>query len=101
MRACTAVITEIAYHSKKTIDADISFLDTEEWKAELEILLFDLTDDDGRAKRVTDLKAESKVAWDKVHAVYPLLHIDVLCQMTPEEIVDMDPSESTLGNFCC
>lgn len=32
MRACTAVVTEIAHHKKKTIDADVSFLSKEEWK---------------------------------------------------------------------
>jgi hypothetical protein len=60
------VVTEIAYHKKKTIDADVSFLSEQEWKAELEILLTDLVDEEGHLKRTTDLKSDAGVAWQKV-----------------------------------
>ncbi len=64
--ACTAVVTEIAYHKKSTIDADISFLSEEEWRQELAVLLQDLVDEDGNVKRITDLKSDAGVAWQKV-----------------------------------
>jgi hypothetical protein len=35
-------------------------------EAELEILLGDLTDEDGNLKRSTDLKSDAGVAWQKV-----------------------------------
>ncbi|KII94798.1 hypothetical protein PLICRDRAFT_86263 [Plicaturopsis crispa FD-325 SS-3] len=91
MRACTAVVTEIAYHSKKTIDADVSFLSEDEWKQELEVLLDDLIDEDGRLKRATDLKSDAGVAWQKVHAVYPSISQEQLVGMTVEQIVARDP----------
>ena len=64
--ACTAVVTELSYHNKPTIDADISFLSEAEWRAELSVLLHDLVDEDGNIKRFTDLKSDSGVAWSKV-----------------------------------
>ncbi|KAJ7068199.1 hypothetical protein C8F01DRAFT_1117262 [Mycena amicta] len=87
MRACTAVVTEIAFNTKSTIDADISFLSKEEWKAELQILLDDLTEEDGNLKRTTDLKSDAGVAWQKVHAVYPTIDAERLVKMTPDEII--------------
>lgn len=64
--ACTAVVTELAYHQKNTIDADISFLSELEWRQELGVLLQDLVDEDGHIKRITDLKSDAGVAWQKV-----------------------------------
>lgn len=64
--ACTAVVTEIGYHDKNVIAAEVEFLALSEWKAELEILLDDLVDEDGRLKRLSDLRSDSGVAWHKV-----------------------------------
>lgn len=66
MRACTAVVTEIAHHKKKTIDADVSFLSEAEWRQELGVLLDDLVDEDGNPKRSTDLASDAGIAWSKV-----------------------------------
>ena len=46
--------------------ADISFLSEEEWRQELAVLLQDLVDEDGNVKRITDLKSDAGVAWQKV-----------------------------------
>lgn len=59
-------MTEIAYHTKKTIDGDISFLSEKEWRDELTVLLEDMIDEDGNVKRTTDLRGEAGVAWSKV-----------------------------------
>ncbi|KAJ7937120.1 hypothetical protein B0H13DRAFT_2226534 [Mycena leptocephala] len=91
MRACTAVVTEIAHHKKKTIDADVSFLSADEWKSELEILLGDLVEEDGTLKRSSDLKSgDAGVAWSKVHAVYPTISQEKLVSMTADEIIAKD-----------
>jgi energy-coupling factor transporter ATP-binding protein EcfA2 len=64
--ACTAVITEISYQPQKSIAADVSFLNYEDWKAELVVLLEDMIDEDGSLKRSTDLRSDAGIAWHKV-----------------------------------
>ena len=59
-------MTEIAYHKKKTIDGDVSFLTEQEWRDELKVLLDDLVDEDGHVKRSTDLRSDAGIAWSKV-----------------------------------
>ncbi|KAG6872791.1 hypothetical protein C0995_006520 [Termitomyces sp. Mi166 len=88
--ACTAVVTELAYHNKPTIDADVSFLSETEWKEELAILLTDLIDEDGNVKRSTDLKSDAGVAWSKVHAVYPNISQEQLVAMSANQIIARD-----------
>ncbi|KAF8812373.1 hypothetical protein BYT27DRAFT_7087741 [Phlegmacium glaucopus] len=90
MRACTAVVTELAYHEKNTIDADISFLSELEWRQELGVLLQDLVDEDGNIKRITDLKSDAGVAWQKVHAVYPTISQENLTHMSVNQIISLD-----------
>ncbi|KAF8913833.1 hypothetical protein CPB84DRAFT_1757667 [Gymnopilus junonius] len=90
MRACTAVVTELAYHNKSTIDADVSFLSEAEWREELAILLHDLVDEDGNIKRFTDLKSDSGVAWQKVHAVYPKIDQEELVKISVDQIMGYD-----------
>lgn len=75
--ACTAVVTEIAYHLKRTIDADVSFLSEAEWRQELEVLLDDLIDEDGNVKRSTDMRSDAGVAWSKVGPIYHLVSVAV------------------------
>ncbi|KAG8979124.1 hypothetical protein FRC05_009334 [Tulasnella sp. 425] len=98
MRACTAVVTEIAYKPGRSIEGDVSFLSREEWKAELQILLEDLHDENGKVKAPTDMKSEAGVAWSKVHAVYPQIPLDFLVTLTADQIIARDPGiERTLG----
>lgn len=98
MRACTAVVTEIGYKPGRSIEGDVSFLGREEWKAELQILLEDLHDEDGKVKAPTDMKSEAGVAWSKVHAVYPQIPLDFLVTLTADQIIARDPGiERILG----
>ncbi|KAG0709554.1 hypothetical protein DFH29DRAFT_792939, partial [Suillus ampliporus] len=90
MRACTAVVTEIAYHAAPTINADVSFLSETEWRQELTVLLDDLMDEDGNLKRTTDLRSDAGVAWHKVHAVYPSIAQESLIHMTVDQILARD-----------
>ncbi|KAH9482911.1 Nuclear GTPase SLIP-GC [Psilocybe cubensis] len=96
MRACTAVVTELAYHEKSTIDADISFLSEVEWRDELKVLLHDLVDEDGNIKRSTDLKSDAGIAWQKVHAVYPNVDQDDLVKMSVDQILGYDQQISRI-----
>ncbi|CAL1702209.1 unnamed protein product [Somion occarium] len=91
MRACTAVVTEIGYHPKRTIDADVSFLSEKEWREELAVLLDDLVDEEGNLKRSTDLRSDAGVAWQKVHAVYPKVSQEQLVKMSIDHIIALDP----------
>lgn len=96
MRACTAVVTEIGYHAKKTVDADVSFLSEQEWREELAVLLDDLTDEDGNIKRTTDLRGDAGVAWQKVHAVYPSITQDMLVKLSVDQLIQRDPKIKTI-----
>lgn len=87
----TLPVTEIAYHTRSTIDADIQFLTTEEWRVELSVLQDDLQDEDGNFKRASDKRTDAGIAWHKVHAVYPALTAAQLLNMTVDEIIASDP----------
>lgn len=65
-------MTEIGYHDKDTIVAEVEFLALAEWKAELEILLDDLVEEDGHLKRLSDLRSDAGVAWHKVGVLFVL-----------------------------
>ena len=59
-------VTEIAYHKRSTIDADIEFLTKEEWLTELSVLLADLMDEEGNLKHASGMRNDAGVAWHKV-----------------------------------
>lgn len=63
----------------------------DKWKAELNVLLDDLIDEDGTVKRSTNLNSDAGVAWSKVHAVYPSLTHDQIGNMTADKIIARDP----------
>ncbi|KAF9006452.1 hypothetical protein BDQ17DRAFT_284172 [Cyathus striatus] len=96
MRACTAVVTEISYHGKNSIDADVSFLSEQEWRQELGVLMHDLLDEDGNVKRSSDLKSDAGIAWSKVHAVYPTVSQERLVKMSVDQIMACDPKISQI-----
>ena len=66
-------MTEIGYHKKATIEADVEFLSVGEWRSELQILVEDLVDQEGNTKNVKSLQKDAAVAWSKVNAVYPMI----------------------------
>jgi hypothetical protein len=78
-QACTAVVTEIRYHEKSTIEGDVSFLSKEDWTSELAVLLKDLVDEDGTVKRTTDLKSDAGIAWSKVSFTTTCVHSLIIC----------------------
>ncbi|KAK3940378.1 Dynamin family-domain-containing protein [Diplogelasinospora grovesii] len=76
MRACTAVITEIAYNSweedTNKYRAEIHFISSEEWRDELQVLLQDLFDPQGRLEGDhANPDSEAGIAYSKIRAVYP------------------------------
>lgn len=87
MRACTAVVTEIAYnHEQQPYRGEIEFITPDEWKNEMEILFRDLQDDtDTDEKSRKSAKSNFAIAQAKIKAVYPSLE-DVL-RSSPDELV--------------
>lgn len=59
-------MTEIAYKPGRSIEADVSFITREEWKAELQTRLDDFQDEDGNVKASITTSPEADVAWSKV-----------------------------------
>ncbi|XP_013919469.1 PREDICTED: uncharacterized protein LOC106546979, partial [Thamnophis sirtalis] len=72
MRACTAVVVEIARGAEGSpYEAEVEFLSREEWNKELEALLEDMKDKAGNLKkRCPDRKTEAGAAYSRVKAVY-------------------------------
>ncbi|XP_052232376.1 uncharacterized protein LOC127845485 [Dreissena polymorpha] len=72
MRACTAVVVEVVQNTTSScFEADIEFLQKQEWFNELEVLLKDLTALDGTIKKgVPDPASDAYSSYCKVRAVY-------------------------------
>ncbi|CAC5357403.1 unnamed protein product [Mytilus coruscus] len=71
-QACTAVVVKIESNNTSDLfEADIEFLSKEEWENELQLLKKDLTDKNGKIKKVKpDPETEAGVAFLKMRAVY-------------------------------
>jgi hypothetical protein len=81
MRACTAVITEIAYNQSDEEDekyrAEISFISRDDWLKELRVMLADMNvSQDSFGAEHTTSEGEAGIAYHKIRAVYPLLKSD-------------------------
>lgn len=73
MRACTAVVTEIAYnHEEQPYRAQIEFISSAEWEKELKTLFQDLLDGNGQVSRdCANEDTDAGIAYAKIKAVYP------------------------------
>ncbi|KAL8825164.1 MAG: hypothetical protein Q9170_007904 [Blastenia crenularia] len=73
MRACTAVVTEIAYNNEDIpYRAQIEYIQPSEWEEELDILLHDLITSTGTlALEYTNIDTDAEIAYAKIKAVYP------------------------------
>ena len=69
-KACTSTVTQISYHDKPSIEADIEFLSEADWREELAKLLSDVQSD---RNGVRDAKAVSGQAFIKVRSCFCLL----------------------------
>ena len=63
MLACTSAVTQISYHDKSTIEADIEFMSEADWREEVSKLLGDVLNDQSS---VRDAKAVAGQAFMKV-----------------------------------
>ncbi|XP_060681232.1 uncharacterized protein LOC132815894 isoform X2 [Hemiscyllium ocellatum] len=72
MRACTAVAVEVSHNAQNDhYCAEVEFFTEEEWDKELQLLLRDMSDKNGRLKkRRPDPNSEASVAYSRVRAVY-------------------------------
>ncbi|XP_045194118.2 uncharacterized protein LOC123549787 [Mercenaria mercenaria] len=85
IRACTAVVVEVVNNiASSNFEADIEFLQRQEWMEELQILLKDLTGLDGTVKnRPPDPTSDAFVSYCKVRAVYGRIdRFEVLARLT-------------------
>lgn len=73
VRACTAVVVRVSENTRSDLfEADIEFLQEQEWTAELKLLLKELTSrKTGLVQtKQPDADSEALVAWSKIRAVY-------------------------------
>ena len=100
MRACTAVITEIAYNhdsdEKIPYRAEIHFIKEDEWTAELQIMLDELAQANGI---VGPEDTEAGIAYSKVRSVYPHLQLKDLTKgkYTAQGLANNPNSKAFLG----
>ncbi|KAJ3528184.1 hypothetical protein NMY22_g9515 [Coprinellus aureogranulatus] len=93
MRACTSVVTKISYHKHREIRAEITFMSKAEWRQEVKAVLSDWAshaDDGNFSGKIADLREEAKIAWEKIHAVYPFVDPGDLDDMTEQTLFDCD-----------
>ncbi|KAK4232110.1 Dynamin family-domain-containing protein [Podospora fimiseda] len=101
MRACTAVITEIAYNTtadeNSRYRADIHFITKEEWETELKVMLDDLAQANGQ---IGTEETETGIAHAKVRSVYPDLdQMSLLSgKYTAQGLANRPDSKGVLGN---
>ncbi|KAL8725127.1 MAG: hypothetical protein Q9181_006531, partial [Wetmoreana brouardii] len=73
MRACTAVVTEIAYNNQDIpYRGLIEFIQPSDWEAELKLLFQDLLDSNGKiSNEYVKEDTDTGIAYAKIRAVYP------------------------------
>lgn len=106
MRACTAVITEIAHNTSDREDenyrAEIHFITKDDWIKELRVMLADMAvGQDTLVAEHTTSESEAGIAYDKIRAVHPFLkgedirrgHFDI------NELIEHDSIKELLGGI--
>lgn len=104
MRACTAVITEIAYNQSDRADekyrAEISFIARDDWIKELRVMLADMnvSQDSFAAEHATS-ESEAGIAYHKIRAVYPFLKGDEIRKgnFDIDELIEHSSVKQLLG----
>lgn len=101
-RACTAVVTEIAYnHSMRKSEryrAEIEFLTSEEWGRELALLKEGLLDEKGKVSyKISKAGSEAGVAWSKIKAVYPNITKEQIANTSLEDFLATAREFQVLG----
>jgi hypothetical protein len=104
MRACTAVITELAYNSsdqqEERYRAEVHFITANEWANELRIVLEDIkTSPDVFSTDSASADSETSIAYDKIRSVYPFLKSDEIKKgkFVLEELIQHPSVKGLLG----
>ena len=90
MRACTAVVTEIAYNFEagRAFRAEIEFIDEKSWADELGVLFSDLITSDGKInKEISTTDSDAGIAYAKIKAVYPKKTKDDIVRSTVSNLI--------------
>ena len=90
MRACTAVATEISYNYINDLyRAEIEFITQLDWQRELNILLQDLLDTQGKISHdAANADSEAGVAYAKIKAVYPNYSREQFQKCSVEDLIN-------------
>ncbi|KAL8408226.1 hypothetical protein RB594_006862 [Gaeumannomyces avenae] len=101
LRACTASPTEVSYnHSQNPVQryrAEVEFISAHSWTKELRTLYGDVLDGDGNIADTLD--GEAKVAFAKLHAVYPAKTKADLARCKPWNLASEQPVRDILGTM--
>jgi GTPase SAR1 family protein len=102
MRACTAVVTELAWNDApepyRKYRAEIDFISEDDWRKELNILFSEMVADNGEISRETsNADSEAGIAYAKVKAVYPNMTKDDLANATIEQLIRKPHIRNHLG----
>ncbi|KAI0166678.1 hypothetical protein GGR57DRAFT_34099 [Xylariaceae sp. FL1272] len=100
MRACTAVITELAWNQSedptRLYAAEIEFISTEEWHQELIHLCQDFGDSSDGLE-MNNATTDAGVAWAKIQAVYPYMTKEALALTNLTLLANSSAVEEILG----
>ncbi|KAL8711916.1 MAG: hypothetical protein Q9225_007039 [Loekoesia sp. 1 TL-2023] len=89
MRACTAVVTEIAYNNEDTpYRARIEYIQPSDWEEELKVLFQDLITSSGTlSSEHTKEDTDAGIAYAKIKAVYPEKTREEIAKSSIEKMV--------------
>ncbi|TEA21515.1 Nuclear GTPase SLIP-GC [Colletotrichum sidae] len=105
MRACTAVVTEIAWNTSedplKKYSAEIEFLSQPEWLAEVTHYQRDILGPDGKVSKgdIRTPDSDAYTAYAVLQAVYPGLTHDELEQIRPHDLASRASVRAVTGSI--
>ncbi|RDW68088.1 hypothetical protein BP6252_09484 [Coleophoma cylindrospora] len=101
MRASTSVVTEISWNESedptRAYTAIIEFISREEWRAEIDILLYDIQNRPSGEKLSIQSNSEAGIAFAKISAVYPHINLNTLSHMSPDDLLAKRDLSGVLG----
>ncbi|RDW73682.1 hypothetical protein BP5796_07124 [Coleophoma crateriformis] len=101
MRASTSVVTEISWNESddptRAYTAIIGFISHDEWRAEIDILLYDIQNRPKGENLSIQSSSEASIALAKISAVYPHINLDTLSHMSPDDLLAQRDLSGVLG----
>lgn len=103
MRACTAVVTSLAWNecddANARFRAEIEFIQPEDWERELNVLSAEILDAAGNiSTEINNADSEAGVAYSKIKAVYPDMSKDEIRKSSVADMMLRPAVASVLGS---